>query len=105
MRRVSRAGNMELPTKNPKVICKQVTDGAVLLSTSDEVYFGLNQVGAWIWDHLPPVSNTLDELCASLQRLHPDVSPDTIRTDVWELLEDLVHEGLAESRASPVEDR
>jgi DNA-directed RNA polymerase specialized sigma24 family protein len=34
--------DMLLPTPNPDVIHKAVADGAVLLSTRDEVYYGLN---------------------------------------------------------------
>ena len=46
---------MLLPIPNPDVIHKAVGDGAVLLSTKDEVYYGLNAVGTCIWERLSPV--------------------------------------------------
>ena len=83
-----------LPIANPGVICKSVPDGAVLFSTTDEVYFGLNEVGARVWELLPPATRTLDELCAAVQRHYPDVALGTIRTDVMELLDELASQGL-----------
>ena len=83
-----------LPIANPKVIFKSMPDGAVLFSTSDEVYFGLNEVGARVWELLPPATRTLDELCEAVQRHYPSVPIDTIRTDVIELLDQLSAQGL-----------
>ena len=50
-----------LPTRNPKVIFKALATGAVLYSTEEEVYFGLNPVGVRVWELLPPAHQTLDE--------------------------------------------
>ena len=85
---------MLLPTPSPDVIHKVVGDGAVLLSTKDEVYYGLNAVGTCIWERLPPVLAELDDLCASVSNLYPDVDPQTIRVDVQELIDDLLAHGL-----------
>jgi hypothetical protein len=60
---------MRLPIPNPDVIHKTVADGAVLLSTKDEVYYGLNSVGTCIWEHLPPVLTELDDLCARVGKV------------------------------------
>jgi hypothetical protein len=78
-----------LPSANPKVIYKALADGAVLLSTTDEVYFGLNEVGARVWEHLPPVLETLDQLCATIGAEYPDADPAAIRSDVAHLLDEL----------------
>ena len=78
-----------LPTPDPQVIHRSLPDGAVLFSTADEVYFGLNTVASRVWELLPPVTTTLGQLCEVLQREHPDVPPSTIRADVEELLEQL----------------
>ena len=85
---------MLLPTPNCDVVYKRVMDGAVLLSTTDEVYYGLNAVGALVWEQLPPTLTRLDELCARLAGQYPDVAAETIRADVVELLEDLLAHGL-----------
>jgi len=65
-----------LPVANPKVIYKALLDGeAVLFSTEEEVYFGLNEVGARVWELLPPATNSLDELCAALAVQYLDADP------------------------------
>jgi len=84
-----------LPVANPAVIYRSVGDGAVLLSATDEVYFGLNRVGARIWELLPPTTASLTDLCAALQREYPHVELSMLRRDALELLRDLVSSGLA----------
>ena len=84
------AGVCMLPVANPKVIYKALLDGeAVLFSTEEEVYFGLNEVGARVWELLPPATNSLDELCAALSVQYPDADPAVIRADVMELIAEL----------------
>ena len=79
---------------SPDVIYRPVNDGAVLLSMPDEVYYGLNEVGSFIWEHLPPICPTIEELCSAVAKRYPDASLETIRTDVRELIEDLRRHGL-----------
>jgi hypothetical protein len=81
------------------VIYKAVDNGAVLLSVNDEVYYGLNGVGSYIWEHLPPVLENFDELCAAVGAKYPDASAETIRTDIRALLEDLMKHGLVRTPA------
>lgn len=83
-----------LPRPNPDVIFQAVADGAVLLDTRTEVYFGLNSVGARIWGLLPPACATLEEVCALLCGDYPEVDEPTLRTDVKELLDELATHGL-----------
>lgn len=83
-----------LPIQNPDVIYRTLAEGAVLFSTRDEVYFGLNEVGARVWELLPPARSTIGEVCAELARYYPDVDPHTIREDVMELLAELAEHGL-----------
>ena len=93
-----------LPVANPKVIYKALSDGAVLFSTEEEVYFGLNEVGARVWELLPPVMRTLDEVCAALTVQYPDADPAMIRADVMELLAELVSHRLVVPRGSEQTD-
>jgi hypothetical protein len=93
-----------LPAANPTVIFKELADGAVLFAPSVEIYFGLNEVGARVWQLLPPGCESLDELCAKLGSHYPDVSAATIRSDVMELLDQLVEQGLAVPPATPRHD-
>jgi len=83
-----------LPHPSPSAIFKELDEGGVLLSTTDEVYFGVNPVGARIWSLLPPVSRTFGELCATLEQQYPDAGSDRIRIDVQEFLEALITSGL-----------
>ena len=83
-----------LPTPNAQVIFRSVADGGVLFSTEDEVYFGLNEVGAAIWENLPPATASFDDLCARLLQRYPDADPAQVRDDVAQLLGELADNGL-----------
>lgn len=94
-----------LPVPNPKVLFKSMSDGAVLFSTDNEVYFGLNSVGARVWELLPPVCATFDELCTRLAAEYPEVARNIIETDVKELLSDLSSHNLVAVRAEGQSDQ
>ncbi|HUE77275.1 MAG TPA: PqqD family protein [Longimicrobiales bacterium] len=83
-----------LPQPNPAVIFQFVADGAVLLDTRTEVYFGLNNVGARIWGLLPPACVTVEDACAELRGDYPEVDEPTLRADIEELLDELAGHGL-----------
>lgn len=83
-----------LPTRNEAVIYRALSEGAVLFSLTDEVYFGLNAVASEVWEMLPPAHMSLDSLCAELAARHPEVSPSDLRADVIELLSSLQSFGL-----------
>ncbi|MGQ0715661.1 MAG: PqqD family protein [Gemmatimonadaceae bacterium] len=85
---------MMLPTPNPSVIYRALSEGAVLFSVTEEVYFGLNPVAAEVWELLPPVHSTIDALCDILTARHPDVPADQLVADVTELLDSLHSFGL-----------
>ena len=86
-----------LPLANPKVVWTSLSEGAVLFSNETELYYGLNGVGAVVWDLLPPASATLDELCLSVHERFPDATLEQIRGDVAELLTELERFGLVVS--------
>lgn len=83
-----------LPSPSQEVIFKSVSDGAVLFHTGQEVYFGLNAVGAKIWELLPPRCRTWEELISELRTAYPEVDEATLRQDVEELLKELEDNGL-----------
>lgn len=82
-----------LPSPHSAVIFKPVSEGAVLLHTGTEVYFGLNHVGAHVWQLLEE-SRDLDDIVARLGESYPSVSADQLRTDISELLQELTENGL-----------
>ncbi len=95
---------MILPSPLPTVIFQRLADGAVLFAPEIEIYFGLNDVGARVWELLPPASRSLDELCARLAMQYPDAPSAEIRRDVAELLEQLASEGLVVSSSTGPDD-
>ncbi|MCA9736011.1 MAG: PqqD family protein [Gemmatimonadota bacterium] len=79
---------------HPSVIFKAVSDGAVLLHTESEVYFGLNHVGARVWEMIPGAGTRRDDLVQRLAEAYPDVGVETLEQDVGELLGQLAENGL-----------
>ena len=88
---------MKLPRVKQTVVFRTLAEGALVFSTEDEVYLGLNAVGAEVWQLLPPQCSTLDEIVEKLCTKYTDVSGDVIRRDVIELLHELEQHGLLES--------
>lgn len=89
-----------LPVPSPAAVFQTVADGAVLLHTQHEVYYGLNAVGVEVW-RLLTESDDLADLCVRLGRQYPDVLPEQLRTDVTELLDALQTAGLVVKRPWP----
>ena len=83
-----------LPSPAPGVMFQPLDDGAVLFSPDSEVYFGLNHVGAAIWELLPPETDSVEALCTALAERYPDAAPAALADDVARLLGDLGREGL-----------
>lgn len=100
---------MLLPVPNSAVLCRPVPDGAVLLSTTDRVYFGLNAVGARIWSLLPPTTRTVSQLHSVLLAENPGVDPESLRADLLGLLAALEVNGLVQrgesARSTPAAAR
>ncbi len=70
-----------LPVPKEDVIFRRLDDGAVVYHCSEEVYFGLNAGGARVWELLPPVSSSLDDLVERIAHENPDTDTPTIRRD------------------------
>jgi hypothetical protein len=83
-----------LPLPSPAVVFCDVEGGAVLLSTANETYYGLNSVGARVWALLPPVHGSLESLCEALAGEYPEVDPTMLQADVSDLVDDLRRNGL-----------
>ena len=90
-----------LPAPAPGAVFRRLPEGGVLFSTETEVYFGVGVVGAAIWELLPPVTQTGDELVSTLAAKYRDVSASQIRNDVDRFLEELLSNGLVTHVAPP----
>lgn len=88
-----------LPFASPDVVYQPLPDGAVLFHPVQEVYFGLNTVGARTWELLPPRCGTLEQLADELAKSYPEVPREQIRDDVEQLLGELLANGLVTPHA------
>jgi len=85
--------NTTLRAAREQVSCT-VEDEAVILHLKDGVYFGLNPVGAFVWNHLKQpqrVSELQEKVIAEFEVVH-----EQCEADLRELLSDLLKSGLVE---------
>lgn len=92
----------QLPRPASGVVFSRIDEGGVLLSTEEEVYYGLNEVGAEVWELLDG-EETRDGLCSRLEDRYPDVDPASLREDVGDLLGRLGELGLVVLEGEPRE--
>lgn len=97
------AGDIEdlacpLPAPHPAVIYQPMPDGAVLFSAADEVYFGLNEAGALVWEQLASGSATIADAGAAVRARFPDADAAVVADDVAALLAALLAHGLVVAR-------
>lgn len=78
----------------PEVLFQQVDDEGVLLSLEEEVYFGVNEPAARVWQRLEEGPCTEAALVAHLAAAYPDAPRAIIAADVAELLQDFQRSGL-----------
>lgn len=77
----------------PGVVFNQQEEGAVLLHMEDGLYFGLNPVGALIWEGLVAKGEVGAVLRMMIERF-PDVDAGRIERDLLQLVGELVAKGL-----------
>ena len=78
----------------PDVVFRLLDDEAVLLDLRSGTYFGLNPVGARIWQLLAE-QTSLGTVLVTLQREY-DVEPDALEHDLLTLVNELCVRGLGE---------
>jgi hypothetical protein len=83
--------------KSEHQVSCNLDDEVAILETKSALYFGLNPVGAHIWQLLDQPSS-VDHLCDSVMQ-HFDVEPTTCRTDILRFLGSLQQAGLVEEVA------
>jgi len=81
----------------PSGVLINVVDGqAVLLNLKTERYFGLDEVGTEMWRILTS-SDSMESACATLLAEY-EVEPERLRTDLFDLAQKLIENGLLEVR-------
>ena len=83
-----------LPTPVDSVIFRRLETGAVVYDSAAEVYYGLNDVGATIWELLGEAALTADRLVENLVSKYPDADVAILRADSDALIASLVRYGL-----------
>ena len=77
---------------SPEVLVQELDGEAVLLNLESERYFGLDDVGTRVWQHLLE-HRRLDRVCEEMQKEY-DVDGPTLRADVLRLVAELVEAGI-----------
>lgn len=77
-----------------QVIVKRLDDEMVILHLTSEIYFGLNGMATVMWQELT-TANSVEEAYESLLGQY-EVDPDTLRSDMVDLLQQLVEMRIVE---------
>lgn len=80
------------PRHAPHVLWRAADKGVILLNPEDGRYYALEASGARIWTLCDGERSAAD--IAEILEEEYEAAPETIRTDVLELLGELAHEGL-----------
>ncbi len=84
-------GSTEITVSKDFVYCN-VEDEMVLLGMEDGIYYGLNPVGAFIWEQIKE-PKTIDEVRDAILDDY-DVGKDECEKDLMELLLELTQKGM-----------
>ena len=77
-----------------------MADGAVLFCVSRELYYGANQVAAFVWQQLESSTPNFEALCETVRKRFPDADAADVHQDIRELLDDFERNGLVVSSAA-----
>jgi hypothetical protein len=77
-------------------IASKVAGEVVILNHSKGAYYGLDEVGAIIWEFLEKGPQTVDALCDAVMSEY-EVDQDSCKEDINSLLKDLISEKLVQT--------
>ena len=80
----------------PDQVSSELAGESVILNVKTGLYYGLNQVGASIWEKIQS-PRTFQEICNAITEEY-DVTPECCATDVQELLQEMIAANLIEIR-------
>ena len=81
-------------TIREEVLSRQLDGEAVLLDLQSGTYFGLNEIGALVWD-LVSAGKTVGEIRVGLLEAY-EVEPEVVDADLERLIDDLQRRGLVD---------
>ncbi|GMQ90429.1 MAG: hypothetical protein BMS9Abin10_0806 [Gammaproteobacteria bacterium] len=79
-------------TPSPEVMAQELDGETVLLNLESERYFGLDDVGTRVWQHVLE-HRRLERVCGEMQKEY-DVDESRLRADVLQLVEELLEAGI-----------
>jgi len=85
------SGSTIVSVSKDYVYCK-VEDEMVLLGMEDGIYYGLNPVGAFIWEQIKE-PKTIDDIRDAILKEY-DVEKVECETDLMKLLQELTEKGI-----------
>jgi len=77
---------------SPEVLVQELDGEAVLLDLGSERYFGLDDVGTRVWQHLLE-HRRLERVCEEMQKEY-DVDESRLRADLLQLVGELIEAGI-----------
>jgi hypothetical protein len=77
-----------------QVLVRQLDDEIVILDLESESYFGLDEIGTAMWNELT-AANSIEQAYKTLLNQY-DVEPEVLRSDVQNLVQQLVEQKLLE---------
>ena len=78
----------------PDQVSSELAGESVILNLKTGLYYGLNEVGAKIWDHIQ-APKTFQELCEAITAEY-EVAAEECSQDVQALLEEMIQAKLVE---------
>lgn len=75
-----------------EVLVQELDGEVVLLNLDSERYFGLDEVGTRVWQHLLEYRG-LERVCEEMRKEY-DVDESKLRADVLQLVEELIEAGI-----------
>lgn len=76
----------------PHIMTRRVGEDVVVLDLQSGIYFGLDEIGVRVWGLLEK-GETVSAAIAAIAEGY-DVAQETVRTDVCELVQELLDRGL-----------
>ncbi|WP_149242728.1 PqqD family protein [Dyadobacter sp. 32] len=77
-------------------IASKVAEEIVILNHNKGAYYGLDEVGALVWDSLEKGPQTIESLCEMVSGEY-EIDAATCKADIDALLSDLISEKLVET--------
>lgn len=80
-------------SRNPHVVYTQIDSDLVMLDPKDQLFYGVNSIGAELWSLLEKRSLSVTEICSHVE-MHYDVPETQYVGDVLSFIESMVKQNM-----------